>query len=101
MRFVPDLIKNEPKNIAIIVFNKTSGECSYRFPIEKVKEKIGNDAFNDINKIIGLYLDNLPQSEETFIKWCASGGCLQLNGPLVFVTDDIEKELDYLVKTFI
>ena len=102
VRFIADIVRNEPKNIGIILFNTNDNTCSYSFIEEVIISKIGKELWDFNKDIIPMYFNNLPSSKEGFDKLKTNwGSMIQFDESKVLVTDDVEKELDWLSKTFV
>jgi len=103
LRFVPDIIRNEPRNIGIVIFDKDFNEIIRYIPKEVFVSKLSEDLWEDTNAMFTHYLEFPPSIEEFNTKWCEDTmSCLQFSKALGIVTADIlDKEVEYLTKTFL
>jgi hypothetical protein len=104
-RFIPDLLRNEPKNIGVLLYSDVTNEYASKF-LTNLKNKIGNSALSSDKDIIhhyDKYFKELnPHSKEDLVKKTESSeGKIQFSEVKAVVTKDFNKELEYLYSTFV
>ena len=103
-RFIPDLVRNEAKNIGILIFSETTKEYKSKFT-NNIRNRIGKAMASDIEVIreYNNYFKNLiPNSKEDIVKsTSSSSGKIQFTEIKGVVTENIDKELEYLFSVFI
>ncbi|RYY54736.1 MAG: DUF3037 domain-containing protein [Chitinophagaceae bacterium] len=104
-RFVPDLVRNEPRNIGVIVFQEDGPVYEPKF-LHNLRSKLGN-LLGSADKVIleeyEMYLSGLnPHSYAEFSKILSQvGGKFQFSEIRSGVTGNIELESNYLYSTFV
>jgi len=104
-RYIPDLLRNEPRNIGVLIFNESANVYRVRFT-KNFRNKLGQGllrADRDVLSEYSNYYQSLkPRSKEEVVK------AIQYSkGKFVFteigsvVTVDAEKEIEYLYSTFV
>jgi hypothetical protein len=104
-RFVPDLLRNEPKNIGLILFDDSAGEYKVQFTTH-FRSKLGSTLMRSDRIILDeyeKYFKSLnPTGKDQIINSIEhSTGKFQFSDIRQVVTEEFEKEFHYLYETFV
>jgi hypothetical protein len=104
-RYVPDLLRNEPRNIGVIFFSESGDEYKARFS-KNLSTKIGHGlaaADRDMLKGYAQYFESLrPAGARELMKTIEqTSGKFQFSEFGTVATADAEKEAEYLYTSFV
>lgn len=121
VRYVPDLVKNEARNIGVIVQCRDAGFIDCKF-LTNLHYKLGTSATNVDNKIIKAYINEFSSKfkhfssfpstnaifseeflKESYLDDLANNGLgkIQFTNPQGCLADNPKEELEYLFKSYI
>ncbi len=104
-KFIPDLIKNEPKNIGVIFYNENENFYSTKF-VTNLTNKLGSSILPSDREIINNYFSYFKElkpsnREEINTSIIENTGKFQFSEMKSVVTKDLDREIEYLYSTFI
>ena len=104
-RYVPDLLRNEPKNIGIILFDDSANEYKVRFTTH-FRNKLGNILLPSDRTLLVEYAKffrnlNPTRKEQITSSIESSSGKFQFSDIRQVVTEELENEFQYLYETFV
>jgi hypothetical protein len=103
-KFIPDLIRNEPRNIGVILYNESNKVFKSKF---NIKGKVHSSLMTAGDKIVlshfnKFYNEFNPASKDELIESIGkTKGKIEFSEIRSVVTTDFENELDYLFGTFV
>jgi hypothetical protein len=104
-RYIPDLLRNEPRNIGVLIFNESADEYRVRFT-KNLRNKLGVGLLKGDREILSEY-SNYYQSLQPVNKNEILNSIQHSKGKFLFseigsvVTSDINKEMEYLYTSFV
>lgn len=104
-RFVQDLIKDEPRNIGVLLFDEEGVHYETRF-INNIRQKFGASISIDDKEVLTYYFkyfdDLTPSTKDDLIELTKNmNGKLQFSDIKTVVTENVEAEMNYLFRTFV